>query len=227
MLKKIIIFSLLSQSIIFADAQSDATRLAEIKKELGIVEPTAKEKKLEALRAELGISYDKPQKEGLFLSHNKKEEKIKPKKDNSLGGVFGSIQDSISESVDVDLDIDKELDSFSLDKSMRELKRTFEIEEGESYGLPSILGLNKKQDNSILGLDFLGDIKDSGDTMYKGFKYSGESAEFMSGMMYYNSKVYNTMFGVFEDSPFNIFEEEETSLLDVFEGGNSILDMFN
>ena len=57
-------------------------------------------------------------------------------------------------------------------------------------------------------------------------EYSGESAEFFSGMMYYNSKMYNMMFGVFDDSPFNIFEEEETSVFDVFEQGNSLMDMF-
>jgi len=219
MLKKFIILFLLSQGIIFADAKSDAERLLKIKKELGIAEPTAKEKKLDALRAELGISYDKPKKEGLFISHNKK--------DKHLGGVLSSIKDSISKSLDIDLDIDKELDNFSLDKSMRELKRSLKIEEGESYGLPSIFGFNKKKDHNILGLEFLDDIKESGDTMYKGFKYSGESAEFMSGMMYYNAKVYNSMFGIFENSPFNVFEKKETSILDVFEGGNKILDIFN
>jgi len=45
--------------------------------------------------------------------------------------------------------------------------------------------------------------------------------------MYKSSKVYNTMFGMYEDSPFNFFEEEEeSSIFDVFEGGNDILDMF-
>jgi hypothetical protein len=59
-------------------------------------------------------------------------------------------------------------------------------------------------------------------------KYSGTSAEFTSGMMYKSSKVYNTMFGMYEESPFNIFEEEdEKSIFDVFEGGNSVLDMFD
>jgi len=59
-------------------------------------------------------------------------------------------------------------------------------------------------------------------------KYSGQSAEFASGMMYKSSKVYNTMFGMYEDSPFNFFEEEEeASIFDVFEGGNDILDMFD
>jgi hypothetical protein len=36
------------------------------------------------------------------------------------------------------------------------------------------------------------------------------------------------MFGVFDDSPFNVFEEEEeASLFDVFEHGNSVMDMFD
>lgn len=59
-------------------------------------------------------------------------------------------------------------------------------------------------------------------------KYSGTSAEFSSGMMYRSSKMYNTMFGVFEDSPFNVFEEEdESSIFDVFESGNSMLDILD
>jgi len=46
--------------------------------------------------------------------------------------------------------------------------------------------------------------------------------------MYKSSKMYNTMFGMYEDSPFNVFEdEEETSVFDVFEGGNKVLDIFD
>lgn len=108
-----------------------------------------------------------------------------------------------------------------------------ELEEGESYGLPSVFGLNKKKEKKVFGSEllgdtFLGDIKDSGTSFYKGFKTSGESTEFMSGITYKSSKAYNKIIGVFDDSPLNVFDdEEESSLLDVFGKGNSVLDMFD
>ena len=101
--------------------------------------------------------------------------------------------------------------------------------------MPNFLGFggSKKKKSSgmfdsIMGFGFLGDIRDTGTSMYKGAKYSGQSAELMSGMMYNSSKMYNSMFGMFDDSPFNIFEEEEeASMFDIFEHGNSVMDMFN
>jgi len=80
----------------------------------------------------------------------------------------------------------------------------------------------------LFDIGILGGIGDTGKTIFKGMKYSGQSAEFSSGMVYKSSKMYNTMFGMFEDSPLNIFEEEEeSSVFDIFEGGNSVLDMFD
>ena len=71
-------------------------------------------------------------------------------------------------------------------------------------------------------------MKDSGSMFYSGMKNSGQSAEMMSGMMYHNSRMYNKMFGMFDDSPLNIFEDEkETSIFDFVEGGNSMMEMFN
>ena len=93
----------------------------------------------------------------------------------------------------------------------------------------------KKKEKSLFGIDIpgisipgLGGVQDTGKSIYKGMIYSGESAELMSGMMYNSSKMYNTMFGLFDDSPFNIFEEEEeASMFDFIEGGNSIMRMFD
>lgn len=119
------------------------------------------------------------------------------------------------------------------DGIMESIADMIELEEGESYGLPSVFGLNKKKEKKVfgstaLGDTFLGDIKDSGTSFYKGFKTSGESTEFMSGIMYKSSKAYNKVFDMFDDSPLNVFEdEEESSLLDVFGKGNSVLDMFD
>jgi len=119
------------------------------------------------------------------------------------------------------------------DGIMESIADMIELEEGESYGLPSVFGLNKKKEKKVfgstaLGDTFLGDIKDSGTSFYKGFKTSGESTEFMSGTMYKSSKAYNKVFDMFDDSPLNVFEdEEESSLLDVFGKGNSVLDMFD
>ena len=40
--------------------------------------------------------------------------------------------------------------------------------------------------------------------------------------------MYNNMFGMFYDSPLNLFEEEEeASIFDVLEQGNTVMDMFN
>jgi len=127
----------------------------------------------------------------------------------------------------------KEENSLFDDGVMGSIADMIELEEGESYGLPSVFGLNKKKEkkvfgSTVLGDTFLGDIKDSSTSFYKGFKTSGESTEFMSGIMYKSSKSYNKIFGVFDDSPLNVFDDkEESSILDVFDKGNSVLDMFD
>ncbi|MEA1879614.1 MAG: hypothetical protein U9N11_03100, partial [Campylobacterota bacterium] len=63
-----------------------------------------------------------------------------------------------------------------------------------------------------------------------GFKTSGESTEFMSGVMYKSSKMYNDMFNMYDDSPFNVFEsddDKDASILDAFTKGNEMLDIFD
>ena len=137
-----------------------------------------------------------------------------------------SLLDSMVDSVTGTLSTDSKDDDSLLSLAMKSVSDTLELQEGEKFGLPSIFGFNKKKNNDILGSKFLGDIKDTGSTFYRGFKNSGESAEFMSGMMYKSSKVYNGMFHMFDDSVFNVFEDkDEKSIFDVFEKGNDILDM--
>jgi hypothetical protein len=124
---------------------------------------------------------------------------------------------------------DDEDDAYSFSGSLGDFYDAVGLDEGESWGMPSLFGFNeKKKKSSLFGFEFLGGLKDTGNTIHKGMKYSGQSAEFTSGMMYKSSKMYNTMFGMYEDSPFNVFEdEEETSIFDVFEGGNKVLDIFD
>jgi hypothetical protein len=123
--------------------------------------------------------------------------------------------------------------SYFDDGIMADMADMINLEKGENLGLPSVFGLNKKKEkkvfgSTVLGETILGDVKETGTTFYKGFKTTGESTELMSGMMYKSSKVYNEMFHIFDDSPFNIFEDEdENSILDVFEKGNDVLDVFD
>lgn len=125
---------------------------------------------------------------------------------------------------------------YSFSNTARDLKETLHMEGISSWSLPSLSmpsffggEKKKKKDKGLFGINILGGVKDTGTKIYKGMKYSGQSAEFMSGMMYNSSKLYNTMFGLFDDSPFNIFEDEDEdpSIFDLFEGGNSVMDMFN
>lgn len=116
---------------------------------------------------------------------------------------------------------------------MGEMADMIDLEEGESLGLPSVFGLNKKKDtkvfgSTVLGDTLLGDIKQTGTSFYRGFRNTGESAEFMSGMMYKSSKIYNGMFELFDATPFNIFEEkkEDDTLFKVLDKSNEVLDIF-
>ena len=110
-----------------------------------------------------------------------------------------------------------------------------ELEEGENLGLPSLFGFNKKKKktlfgSTILGNTILGDMKETTTSFYRGFRHTGESTEFMSGMMYKSSKVYNGMFKIFDNSPMNIFDDKNTrepSVFDVFGKGNDMLDMID
>ena len=129
----------------------------------------------------------------------------------------------------------KEDNSYFDNSIIGDMADMISLEKGESLGLPSFFGLNKKKEkkvfgSTVLGDSLLGDAKEMSTTFYRGFKVTGESTEFMSGMMYKSSKIYNDMFEVFDDSPLNIFDdkdEREPSVFDVFDKGNDILDIFD
>jgi len=201
-------------------------RAAKIRKELNIHTPTAEEKKLENIRHELHLDFDTSSKEALLESNKPTTvESLTASKESSLTDSVSSAFSSITETLGME---DEKDDDYSFSTTLNSFYDTVGLDEGESWGMPSIFGLNEKKATPLFGMGFLGDIGDVGTGMYKGMKYSGQSAEFSSGMVYKSSKMYNTMFGVFEDSPFNVFEEEdETSVFDVLEGGNKVLDIFD
>lgn len=197
-------------------AAQNEDKLEKIRNELGIKELTGKEKKLDAIRSELKIGYEVP------------------KRESYLDKRVSSVKDALH----MDGEIDGE---YSFSNTVSDLKKTLHLEGDSSFGLPSF-GLSslfgeekkKKKDKGLFGINIpgisipgLGGVHDTGKSIYKGMKYSGESAELMSGMMYNSSKMYNTMFGLFDDSPFNIFEEEEEdTMFNFIQGGNSIMKMF-
>ena len=170
--------------------------IEKIRKELGIETPTKKETKLEKIRRELGIEYEIP----------KKKDKLIDKIDN------------IKKKLNIDMDLD-----FNLDKTIRKLEKSLNINQKKksSWEVPDIFDFgNSKKSEPILGLSMLQDVKDSTSTLYKSAKYSGESAELMSGAVYYNAKLYNTMFDIFDKSPLNIFEDKKkksSSLFGIFD----------
>ena len=205
-------------------------RAAEIRKELHIHTPTAKERKLERIRHELNLDFDTSSKDAL-LGNNKVDtvESLVASHSSTISEDISSGFSNITKKLGLSDENDDGDDGYSLSGTLNSFYDTVGLEEGERWGIPSIFGFNekKKKKKSLFGIGILGDIQDTGNTLFKGMKYSGQSAEFSSGMIYKSSKMYNTMFGMFEDSPFNVFEEEkETSLFDVFEGGNKVLDIF-
>jgi len=229
---KLFLYIISISNFIWADisAQEAAEleiRAADIRKQLGIHTPTPKEKKLERIRHELKLDFDTSSKEALLESNRPKTvESLTASKSRSMTDKISSGLSSITKTLGLE---DDDNDDYSFSNTLNDFYDTVGLDEGESWGMPSVFGFNEKKKKSrLFGLEFLGGIKDTGNTIHKGLKYSGTSAEFTSGMMYKSSKVYNTMFGMYEESPFNIFEEEdEKSIFDVFEGGNSVLDMFD
>ena len=121
------------------------------------------------------------------------------------------------------------------DGIMGDMAELISLEKGDTLGLPSVFGLNEKKEkkvfgSTVLGDTILGDAKETSTSFYRGFKTTGESTEFMSGMMYKSSKVYNEMFDIFDDSPLNIFDdknEREPSIFDMFNKGNDVLDILD
>lgn len=219
---------------IFADisAQEAAEleiRAAKIRKELGIHTPTAKEKEVARIRHELKLDFDTSSKDAL-LGNNKVDtvESLVASHSSTITEDISSEFSKVTKKLGFSDDNDD--DGYSFSGTLNSFYDTVGLDEGESWGLPSIFGFNekKKKKHDLFGIGILGGLQDTGNTIFKGMKYSGQSAEFSSGMIYKSSKMYNTMFGIFEDSPFNVFEDEkETSVFDVFEGGNKMLDLFD
>ena len=201
-------------------------KLRRIKEEMGIAEPSRKDREIDRIRHDLKIGYDVPQREGLY-------DDVKDALDvgDSLDDAYDSVQGTLGLKKKKKK---KKDDDFSFSNTLDDFYDTVGLDEGESWGLPSVLGFNEKKKartfwgSKTLGASFLGDVKDSGSMFYSGMKNSGQSAEMMSGMMYHNSRMYNKMFGIFDGSALNIFEDEkETSMFDFVEGGNNIMEMFN
>ena len=195
-------------------------KVKKMREELNIQEPNAEVKKLDKIRDELNIDYQVPKYES---SLDKRMNEAKEKLGLEDGLDMDSALSSIKQTLRLE-DEPKKDEGFSLSNSLS----TFGDTIGMDLELPSLFGSTEKKDDSFLASTPLGTIMDTSTKFYQGAKYTGQSAQFMSGMMYNSSKMYNTMFGVFDDSPFNIFEEEEeASLFDVFEHGNSVMDMFD
>jgi hypothetical protein len=204
-------------------------KLMRIKEKLDIKEPSARTLRIDSIRKELKMGYRKPVNESRL---DRRVEDIKESIDAlSVDNALSSIKSTLG------MESKKKDTGFFITDSLSAFGDTI----GMDIGLPGIPGMpdflgfggSKKKKSSgildsVMGFGVLGDIRDTGTSMYKGAKYSGQSAEMMTGMMYNSSKMYNTMFGVFDDSPFNVFEEEEeASMFDVFEHGNTVMDMFN
>ena len=232
-MKKTVLSILVFNSFIYADISAQEAvelevRATDIRKELGIHTPTAEERRLERIRSELHLDFDTSSKDAL-LGNNKPDtvqSLVVSNKNESITDSISSGLSSITQTLG--LEEEEKNDDYSFSSTLNDFYETVGLDKGESWGMPSIFGFNEKKTTPLFGIGILGDMEDMGTSMYKGMKYSGQSAEFTSGMVYKSSKMYNTMFGVFDDSPLNIFEEEdETSIFDVFEGGNSMLDMFN
>jgi hypothetical protein len=195
--------------------ETQAQKIQKIRESLHIAEPTQREKKIDAIRKELNIEYQVPKNESTL------DQSVASIKEKFVGIDLESGISKVKDMVGLGEE-KKNTQGFSLSHSLESI--------GLDIELPSLWGEKpKKKKKSLFGIGFLSDIKETGTSFYKGAKYSGQSAQLMSGMVYKSSKMYNTMFGMFDDSPLNIFqeEEEEPSLFDVFEHGNSILDMLD
>jgi len=184
-------------------------KLHQLRQKLEITELKGKAKKIDAIRSELHINYPAP--------------KHKSQLDKEV--------ESVKKILHMDGEVEGE---YSFANTVNDLKKTLQIESVSSWGIPTF-GLGglftqkkKKKKKSFLSkINIFGDVQETGQSLYKGMKYSGQSAQMMSGMMYNSSKMYNGMFGMFDDSPFNIFEEEESSMFDFIESGNSIMELFD
>lgn len=222
----IILSIVTSTSILYAgystlDAIELEMKAEEIRKELNITTPTIEEKRLSKIRAELNLDFDTSSKDALL--GNNKANSVQPltgikKEENfteSITSSFENLKEKLSFSKKK-----KKSNRYSFSDSLSEFYDTVGLEEGDSWGMPSVFGINEKSKAPSSGIPIFTDVQSASTTIYKGMKHSGESAELMSGMMYRSSQVYNTMFGLFDDSPFNVFdgnEKKDSSIFDIFD----------
>ena len=193
------------------EAAALAKKATKVRQELGLDKKklTKREKEIEAIRKELNLPTSLTVTCDTSVNTVTLKKSILPEDSSTIIDTIESSVDNITNLVSNE------------NKESSSLYESFGLHEGEYLGLPSIFGLNEKKNHTLFS-----DIVDTGHSIYKGFKYSGQSAEFTSGMMYKSSKMYNTMFGMFGDSPLNIFEDkDENSIFDVFEKGNELLDI--
>jgi len=190
-------------------------RAQKIRKELNIHTPTEEERKIQRIRSELHLDFDTSSKASLL--GNQQITSVQPltgvKEDEAFMDSFSSALSSIKKT----LSLEEDSDEYSFSSTLNSFYDTVGLESAKSWSMPSFFGVNQKKDTSFISS--VGIIGDTGTTIYNGMKYSGQSAELASGMVYRSSQMYNTMFGIFDDSPLNIFEEKKKS--------NSIFDIFD
>jgi hypothetical protein len=220
-----VIFFLLLTHVVWADLSAfdemELERKAKaIREELNISMPTKEDREIARIRKELNLDFDTSSKDALLGNH--KVDSVQPlvgvKEEKSLTDRFASTIDSVKEK----LSVDKKDLNYSFSDTVSSFYESVGLEEGSSYGLPSLWGFNeKKKKSSSIDIPILSSMHDTTTNIYKGMKHSGESAELMSGMMYKSSQAYNKMFDFFDDSPFNIFDkkkkEKDGGIFDIFD----------
>jgi hypothetical protein len=190
-------------------------RAEKIRKELNIHTLTEEERKIQRIRNELHLDFDTSSKATLL--GNQQITSVQPltgvKKDEAMIDSFSSALSSIKKT----LLLEEDNNEYSFSSTLNSFYDTVGLDSTESWSMSSLFGTNKKEETSFISS--VGIIGDTGTTIYNGMKYSGQSAELASGMVYRSSQMYNTMFGIFDASPLNIFEEKKksNSIFDIFE----------
>lgn len=190
-------------------------RAEKIRKELNIHTPTEEERKIQRIRSELHLDFDTSSKASLL--GNQQITSVQPltgvKEDE---GLIDSVSSALS-SIKKTLSLEDDTPEYSFTSTLNSFYDTVGLEGAKDWSLASFFATPQKEENSFISS--VGFIGDTGTTIYNGMKYSGQSAELASGMVYRSSQMYNTMFGIFDASPLNIFEKSKKS--------NSIFDIFD
>jgi len=181
-MKKIILI-IISMSVVsfagFSKAETEelARKAEKIRKELNIYEPTAKEKKIADIRRELNIKYDTSSKEAMFekVNYNDYKRSVVQKKPSRMQRTLDSAYAKINKTLNLEDEVE---DDFSFSDTMNDFYDTVGLDKGESWGMPAFFGLNekkKKKKSSLFGLEFLGGLKDTGNSLHKGMKVNQQN----------------------------------------------------